>query len=68
MSINKADEAVCVVSVRIKKSRKKYVDCLTYKNIVWPLFSYENPSNANSKKKYFREKVQGEKVKVAKKP
>ena len=52
--------------VRIEKSRKKYVDCLTYKNIVWPLSSYENQSNANSKN-YFRENVQGEKVMVAKK-
>ena len=56
------------VNIRIEKSRKKYVDCLTYKNIVWPLSSYENQSNANRKKKYFRGKVQGEKVKVAKKP
>jgi hypothetical protein len=32
-----------------RKIKKKYVDCLTYKNIVWPLFSYENQSNANSK-------------------
>jgi hypothetical protein len=37
------------VTVRIEKSRKKYVDCLTYKNIVWPLSSYENQSNADSK-------------------
>ena len=37
------------VTVGIEKSRKKYVDCLTYKNIVWPLSSYENQSNANSK-------------------
>jgi len=36
--------------VRIEKSRKKYVDCLTHKNIVWPLSSYENQSNANRKK------------------
>jgi hypothetical protein len=50
-----------------RKIKKKYVDCLTYKNIVWPLSSYETQSNANSKN-YFREKVQGEKVKVAKKP
>jgi hypothetical protein len=33
---------------RIEKSRKN-VDYLTYKNIVWPLSSYENQSNANSK-------------------
>jgi hypothetical protein len=55
-------------SVRIEKSRTKYVDRLTYKNMVWPLSSYEHQSNANSKINYFREKLQGEKVKVAKKP
>ena len=32
-----------------RKIKKKYVDCLTYKSIVWPLSSYENQSNANSK-------------------
>ena len=37
------------VYVRIEQSRKKYVDCLTYKNIVWPLSSYENQSNVKSK-------------------
>ena len=50
----------------LKKSRKKYIDYLTNKNIVWPLSSYEDQSNANSKN-YFRENVQGEKVMVAKK-
>ena len=51
-------------SVRIEKSRKKYVDCLAYKNIVWPLSSYENQVNAIVKL-FQRKKVQGEKVKVA---
>ena len=32
-----------------RKIKKKYVDCLTYKNFVWPLSSYENQSNANIK-------------------
>ena len=40
-SVNKTD-----VDVRIEK---KYVDCLTYKNIGLPLSSYENQSNAKSK-------------------
>jgi len=48
-----------------RKIKRKYVDCLTYKNIVWPLSSYENQSNAKNKivseKKI---KVQGKKVRV----
>ena len=34
---------------RNRKIKKKYVDCLTYKNIVWPLSSYKDQSNAKSK-------------------
>ena len=48
---HKSDE-----SVRMEKSRKKYVDCLTYKNIACPLSSYENQSNANRKKNISEEK------------
>ena len=51
--------------VRIEKLRKNYVECLTYKNIVWPLSSYENQSDVNSKI-ISEKKVQVENVKVAK--
>jgi hypothetical protein len=33
-----------------RKIMKNYVDCQTKKNIVWPLSSYENQSNDNTKK------------------